>query len=446
MWECDIGTERVALPSSSRPAKAPRLTKSACSAAGPSPTWVQCDRCSKWRLLVGAAVDEDAPWFCEMSADTTANWCDAPEVSACRDVDPSINEDLYFVQRIMAERNRAGYRREFLVRWLGWGAEHDSWEPDVNIADRSLIDEFTETNACVTTTTNIRPCTWAFVGTCPNLHERGLFARADLRREQAICEYGGPRLPSALQVGSGMYVLQVPKTRIIIDGGCDNLPGEYDVPRYAAIFANHSAVPNARLEYWPDIFARDTELSGAMWIVATEDIAAGAEIRINYEAGEAHEYWTHGAPKENAQWRDVRLPISGPPVPCGTVAAIGVLDAIREAASTRRGALARPRLTPALDLGLEQAACGPTVPLSERRADQRIAELAPLLARADNRKTWGLLATHVPGWSGRQCYDRWVGRGRQPRLQDQQEELQLTADGRQRSKAAVAKTILRTMQ
>ena len=97
----------------------------------------------------------------------------------------------------------------------------------------------------------------------PGVGGRGLFARVPLERGQAICEYGGPRLPMSLQSGDGSYVLQLPRTRIIIDGNCDNLPGEYDVPRCSAIFANHSSEPNAALEHWPHLGADEFELSGS---------------------------------------------------------------------------------------------------------------------------------------------------------------------------------------
>ena len=49
-------------------------------------------------------------------------------------------------------------------------------------------------------------CPWAFVGFAGC--GRGLFARSRIPQGQAICEYGGPRLP--LHMLEGQYVLQVP--------------------------------------------------------------------------------------------------------------------------------------------------------------------------------------------------------------------------------------------
>lgn len=419
---------------------------------GPSPVWVQCDRCCKWRLLIGAAdgIDDRSEWVCEMNPDTNANWCEAPEPTACNEVDPEIAPDMYYVERILDVRHVRWKGWQYLVRWLGWSPEHDSWEPARNIADRSLIREFEQRGPVAPTTTDdIIRLTWAFVAPTPSIGGRGLFARVPLRPGQAIGEYGGPRLPSpmALQTGDGGYVLCVPRTRIVIDGNCDSLPGEYQTPRYACIFANHSSQPNAALEYWPDLLAQghwtDFELSGSMWIVATEPIDAGMEIRINYEGGAQH-YWRGGAPKETP-WREARAPaglVAGS-VPRDAAPAMDVLDAIREAADRSRAQQKKPQLPAPVVKALAQIEAEPSPPLPVAAADARIRMLAPLLARTDNRRTWGLLATHVPGWSGRQCHDRWRAMGAdRPRLRDQLP----AAIGAKSRPHQVASTILRTMQ
>lgn len=44
--------------------------------------WVQCDRCEKWRILIGENPDEDMPekWYCEMNTtDTCNNKCEHSE-------------------------------------------------------------------------------------------------------------------------------------------------------------------------------------------------------------------------------------------------------------------------------------------------------------------------------------------------------------------------------
>ena len=405
--------------------------------------WVQCDRCLKWRVLVEeVTIDEGSKWFCEMSTDEQANSCEAPQTSQCHEVSSGFSSDLFFVDHICDERAALRGTKEYLVRWLGWGAEHDSWEPERNIHDKSLIADFHQNQ--VSRTANITPVTWAFVADHPILDGRGLFARAPLQAGQAICEYGGPRLPTALQARDGKYVMQLPKTRIIVDGNCDNV-GDYQLPRYAAIFANHSATPNARIEYWPDLSAigsREYELSGHMWIVASEPIEQGQEIRFDYEAGgNVHDYWLPGVAKPiEGAWRDLRVPVVGLPVPDEAAAAIDVLDALREASELSRAKRCRfvvPRVYTRAFAGMTLEA---VTPLSMQHADERIRELAPVLARTDNKKTWGLLATHIPGWSGKQCHQRWVAMGKFA-LQNQ---LEPQGDAESHRKRVAA--ILRTMK
>ena len=189
-----------------------------------------------------------------------------------------------------------------------------------------------------------------------------------------------------------------------------------------------------------------------MWIVATEPIERGAEIRIDYEGGEAREYWLDGAPKESA-WRDVRAAPPAKdqqPLPDDAMPAVNVLDAIREAVERSRTQRKSLQLPAALVEALGHARRTQMKPLPRKLVEARIQLLAPRLARTDNRKTWGLLATHVPGWSGRECYQRWVAMGRQPPLQDQQEPPpppQSESSGKRWPRSAsVVSTILRTMQ
>ena len=121
----------------------------------------------------------------------------------------------------------------------------------------------------------------------------GLFARAPLVPKQVITEYGGPRLPlSMLGVDKGEYALEVTGTSNFIDGIWHNSPladaadaaeGRRFRPRYPAIFANHSATPNAQFERRPVYKPRALELRHRMVLVALEPIARGVGGRLSTE-------------------------------------------------------------------------------------------------------------------------------------------------------------------
>jgi hypothetical protein len=51
----------------------------------------------------------------------------------------------YQVDSLLDKRTRNIGRRkvvEYLVKWAGYGPEHNSWEPDTNINDPALIEAF----------------------------------------------------------------------------------------------------------------------------------------------------------------------------------------------------------------------------------------------------------------------------------------------------------------
>ena len=185
----------------------------------------------------------------------------------------------------------------------------------------------------------------------------------------ASCRYSGPRLPLRLQV-HGQYVLQVPGTTTVIDGkrsccthscarpcvfllssspsfatahhnathhhypptreeaptepfrlsmampllcagACENSP--FQVERSAAIYANHSTRPNARLECWPVLRPGTFEVRQNMVLVASTPIEAGHEIRIDYEAG-SDNYWKGEPPAESYDWSQACVPLPPPTV------------------------------------------------------------------------------------------------------------------------------------
>ena len=52
-------------------------------------------------------------------------------------------EDVYEVEMIMAERTRKG-GKQYLIRWAGFSADDDTWEPAGNIVDPGLVSDFAE--------------------------------------------------------------------------------------------------------------------------------------------------------------------------------------------------------------------------------------------------------------------------------------------------------------
>lgn len=247
---------------------------------------------------------------------------------------------------------------------------------------------------------------WCFVS--PSNCGLGLFARSPLEESQFICEYRGPRLPLRLQT-LGSYVLQIPGTSVVIDGASENSP--FPVPRAAAIYANHSAAPNARLECWPALRPQRMELRQRMVLVASERIDAGSEIRINYEAShDVGGYWK-GSPPPETPWRSLYVP---PPPSTLEEPVLGRLAQVQAAAASGE-ALPELRVQESCAAGAEEA---PPLPWSgDNGGDARLRMLVPMLttksctyegALARMQTNWAMLSTHLPGRSGRECHDRWL--------------------------------------
>ena len=229
---------------------------------------------------------------------------------------------------------------------------------------------------------------------------KGLFARTALKAEQAICEYNGPRLPLKLLPG-GEYVLQLPGGQGI-DGDCTNSP--FELPRWPAIYCNHSARPNARIEYWPALQCDPHDVHGNMWVVTTEEIAPGREIRVDYERGRCGTYW-HGKPPAETAWREhfVRPPEK---LPSGTAAAAThVLQHILDAQAA--GTCLLGHLRQHLLCTVNQPSKLPWAGLTGGAARLRL--LVPLLLppSGSSQRAWGLIATHLPGRSAMECKVQW---------------------------------------
>lgn len=52
-----------------------------------------------------------------------------------------LDKDVYTAEKIIATRNGKG-RREYLIKWQGYSAKNNSWEPWENILDKNLIHQF----------------------------------------------------------------------------------------------------------------------------------------------------------------------------------------------------------------------------------------------------------------------------------------------------------------
>jgi len=51
-----------------------------------------------------------------------------------------MDPDVFLVERILRSRMHRK-TKQYLIRWLGYSQEHDTWEPAINVS-KDLIDEF----------------------------------------------------------------------------------------------------------------------------------------------------------------------------------------------------------------------------------------------------------------------------------------------------------------
>lgn len=64
------------------------------------------------------------------------------EESEEEDDEDGDGEEEYEVAQIIDVRNKKGGKREFLIRWKGYGARYDNWEPEENLNCNDLIAAF----------------------------------------------------------------------------------------------------------------------------------------------------------------------------------------------------------------------------------------------------------------------------------------------------------------
>jgi len=58
-------------------------------------------------------------------------------------MDSDLGEMVFAAEKISKKRLRKG-KVEYLVKWQGWGPKYNTWEPEKNILDARLIDQFNE--------------------------------------------------------------------------------------------------------------------------------------------------------------------------------------------------------------------------------------------------------------------------------------------------------------
>ena len=82
-----------------------------------------------------------------------------------------------------------------------------------------------------------------------------------------------------------------------------------------------------------DASGRGDESIDTLWLVAKEPIAAGSELRFDYEEG-CSNYW-HGQPPRESDWREQKrvIPSTSRPPPSGIRPTIGYLPALLEGRS-----------------------------------------------------------------------------------------------------------------
>lgn len=53
----------------------------------------------------------------------------------------AVGERVFRVESILKKRKKKS-KIEYYVKWNGWSSSHNTWEPDENIIDRALIEDF----------------------------------------------------------------------------------------------------------------------------------------------------------------------------------------------------------------------------------------------------------------------------------------------------------------
>ena len=57
-------------------------------------------------------------------------------------MDSDLGEMVFAAEKILKKRLKKGKGVEYLVKWQGYGPKYNTWEPEENILDQRLIEEF----------------------------------------------------------------------------------------------------------------------------------------------------------------------------------------------------------------------------------------------------------------------------------------------------------------
>ena len=313
----------------------------------------------------------------------------------------------------------------------GFLLRHEERAAPQLLSEAALLEEVHEGRAALERAQQLAAehATWVdrfcFVARVDDVVGLGLFARVPCAKGQIVCEYGGPRLPTRL-LTHGAYALQVPNTQHFIDGHGENSPmPELTLPRYPATFANHSRLPNAEFLRRESVARSPWDVRFRLYIVATEPIPSGAEIRIDYENGRTSGYWNElGFTPSESEWRSRRLVTPTPSGALPRMRGVGLVPAStaptcippssaadlideEDMDTEDGGARLRPSgggVYPTLDLA---SVLEPPRPVPfDVEEDRRLYGLVPKLLQA-TKSNWMLIASHLPGRTGSECRERW---------------------------------------
>ena len=82
-----------------------------------------------------------------------------PSQNGARGGTSAENEPLFLVERILGQRERKG-KLEYHIKWLGYDASHNSWEPQENILDEKLTEAWKQSQ-------QVRSLAWGWDGLLP---------------------------------------------------------------------------------------------------------------------------------------------------------------------------------------------------------------------------------------------------------------------------------------